>query len=258
MGTTFSSPMSMLSAGAMFPAPRCSYDKTISNYIEIPKNTDYGSSWRSKQTDFIPALLFQNRQFPSCIIYSHGNGEDIGHTYGWLKTLHETLNINVLAYDYEGYGLHTGSSSENNCNKNLDTVLNYVRNSLRFPLDQIIVYGRSLGTGPTVNLAAKTSGLKGVILEAPYTSIFGIVSQTAATISTCSDPFRNESKVYSIKSPMIIFHGTQDEVIPFEHGVRLHQLSNCHIVPLPGGHHNDLIQNFRHTILSNIRNIFEN
>ena len=260
MGALFSSPISSSASSLIFPSPVCSYDDDWRNFIKIkkPKPTGYlssvCSSKPSEQPDqFIPAFFFRKNGIKTTIIYSHGNSEDIGHCYSWMESLHESLDVNVIAYDYEGYGLHEGSSNENSCYRDIDCVFEYL---LENGIDEqdIIVYGRSLGTGPSVELAS-IHNLKGVILESPYTSIFGVVSNIMSNLSFCIDPFRNESKIHKIKSPIIIFHGTDDTVIPYEHSISLQQKSNCRLYTLNGGGHNDLQSNFGGSMLEKIKTI---
>ena len=44
------------------------------------------------------------------LLYSHGNAEDLNISYGWMRRLSRALNVNVLGYDYTGYGISTGKT----------------------------------------------------------------------------------------------------------------------------------------------------
>jgi pimeloyl-ACP methyl ester carboxylesterase len=243
MGSLFSSPVSSAAGSFIFPAPECSYNWDWDHIIKIQKinDDDYSSctlSSNNNNSSFIPAFYFRtnDRNIKTTIVYSHGNASDIGQCYHWLKLLHLKLNVNVIGYEYEGYGLHPGISNENNCYNNITTVFKYliskgVQNS------DIILYGQSLGTGPTVELASMYN-VKGVILESPYTSIFGVISDVLPHASFCLDPFRNDAKVDRIISPLTIIHGTDDNVISYQHAEKLQKKSNCRLVTLEGGDHN--------------------
>ena len=88
------------------------------------------------------------------ILYSHGNAEDIGRIeiflQSWVKD-----GWSVLAYDYPGYGHSSGKPSEEGCYDAIDTAYQYLIEKLEIPPSKIIVWGRSLGTGPSCYLAEK-------------------------------------------------------------------------------------------------------
>mmetsp|Transcript_37103 Transcript_37103/g.85738 ORF Transcript_37103/g.85738 Transcript_37103/m.85738 type:complete len:151 (-) Transcript_37103:142-594(-) len=85
---------------------------------------------------------------------------------------------------------------------------------------QIILYGRSLGSGPTCYLAQKLTEegtpCAGVILQSPLLSAYRVVFDFRFTMS--GDMFPNIDRVGSIESPIFVIHGTRDEIVPFWHG----------------------------------------
>lgn len=253
MGSLFSSPISSSAASMLFPSPECSYTEDDDNFVKIPYENCVMSC--STTVKYIPAFFFWNENAKTTIIYSHGNGEDVGHSRYWLYLLHKSLKVNVIGYDYEGYGLHEGSSSENSCYRDIQNVVYYLKTNFNIDSHDIILYGRSLGTGPTVDIATKHR-FKGVILEAPYKSIFSVVDEKLATSSACLNPFRNESKIDRIMCPIIIFHGTNDNVIDYKHSVQLQKKSMCNLITLHGGGHNNLQTDFQENILTNIKEHF--
>jgi len=256
MGSFLSSPLSYFVGSTIFPVPKCSYTWEYPNLISIPKK-DKSSCFNEPN---IPAFYFgnslknNNTENEIYIIYSHGNGEDIGNCYEWLNYLHRELNVNILGYEYQGYGLYEGSPSENNCYSDIKNAFEYLR-SYGVPDKNIILYGRSLGTGPTVDLASRWINLKGVILESPYTSILGVVNETLANTSSCIDPFRNNSKIHLVKSPILIIHGTDDEIIPYDHAQKLQNRSQCDLITLNGGGHNNLQNNYKNVIIRSIKTL---
>lgn len=253
MGSFLSSPLSYSAGSMIFPAPKCSYNEHDDYFVWIPyENCSISCGYNKKH---VPAFLFQKPNTKTTIIYSHGNAEDIGHSKRWLYSLHQSLNVNVIGYDYEGYGLHNGSPSENSCYRDIATVVTYLKNKFDIHEKDIILYGRSLGTGPTVNIATKYK-FKGVILEAPYKSIFGVVSENLANSSVCLNPFRNESKIDQVQCPIIIFHGKKDNIIAHDHSRALQQKSKCTLVTLNEGGHNDLQVYYGDTIMNKIRETF--
>ncbi len=125
----------------------------------------------------IPAVHIRSEERKFTIIYSHGNAEDVGLSLPYLDRLSRCCNCNVLAYEYCGYSIAEGEPSEKNCYECIDAAYRYLtvrRQSVVDP-SSIVLFGRSLGTGPTVDLAArllsettgKGSSLAGVVLQSP-------------------------------------------------------------------------------------------
>jgi len=159
------------------------------------------------------------------ILYSHANAEDLGNIYPWCKFLSKMLGVNIFAYDYTGYGLATdqGDPSEEYCFADVDAAYSYLRDVLRLPSESIVLYGRSLGSGPSCYLTARTSdageSVGGLILHAPFLSVYRIVLESGCTLP--GDKFPNVDFAPSIRSPVLLIHGTKDSIVPFNHSERL-------------------------------------
>lgn len=124
---------------------------------------------RTKSGSRIPAFHLDN-QSKVTVLFSHGNAEDLGMIYEWFVSFSRELRVNVFAYDYEGYGKTTGAPSENACYEDIDAAFTYLVENEQIPPENIILYGRSLGSGPSLYLAerlAKAGGMKpgAVILQ---------------------------------------------------------------------------------------------
>lgn len=165
------------------------------------------------------------------ILYSHANAEDLGSIYPWCKFLSKMLQVNLFAYDYTGYGMayDEGDPSENHCYADIDAAYDYLRHELGVPAQNIVLYGRSLGSGPSCYLASKTANIKkavaddgpvgGVILHAPFLSVYRVVIDTGCTVY--GDKFPNIDFAPMINSPVILVHGRSDQIVPFHHSERL-------------------------------------
>jgi len=110
----------------------------------------------------IPALYLKRNRRPQTLLFSHGNAEDITHISYWMGELSEQLQCSVLAYEYSGYAdtpqYNTGKvlgPSEEFCYANGEAAYDYLVNSEKIDPSNIIVFGRSLGSGPAVELASK-------------------------------------------------------------------------------------------------------
>eukprot|EP00884_Botryococcus_braunii_P006119 jgi/Botrbrau1/15508/Bobra.0225s0001.3 len=103
------------------------------------------------------------------ILFSHGNAVDLGVLLGFFRELGRDLNVAVMCYDYTGYGGSSGKPSVENTLADIDAVYEWLRNQGADPSD-IVLYGQSVGSGPTGYLAAKEPRLAGVILHSPLAS----------------------------------------------------------------------------------------
>jgi len=127
----------------------------------------------------------------------------------------------------------TGPPSEDHCYADIDAAYNFLRKTLNVPAQNIVLYGRSLGSGPSCYLAVKTAQLAkpdaeyaatngpvgGLILHAPFLSVYRVVIDTGCTL--LGDKFPNIDVINMVKSPTILIHGTGDQIVPFHHSERL-------------------------------------
>lgn len=155
------------------------------------------------------------------ILYSHGNAADIGQMFEFLVLLRDYLNVNVLHYEYVGYGLakDQGSPSEKDTYESVEAAFNFLVNQQGVSPSDIIIFGTSVGSGPSCHIASKHPNLRGLILECPFASIMRVVSNSV--LARPLDMFQNISKIDQVKFPVLIIHGTLDDVVPFEHGKAL-------------------------------------
>jgi hypothetical protein len=164
----------------------------------------------------LSAVYLPNPASTYTILYTHGNAEDLGDIQPVLQQLRD-IGFSVFAYDYRGYGTSQGSPSERNAYRDIDTVYNYLTQHLGVPTQRIIAYGRSVGAGSAVDLAARKP-LAGLIMESAFTTAFRVVVPIPILPF---DKFRNLDKLKKVKCPVLVMHGRADEVIPFSHGQKL-------------------------------------
>ncbi len=80
------------------------------------------------------------------------------------------LRINVLGYDYSGYGCSTGTPSVSNTIADINACYQFLLQVKGKRPQDIVVYGQSVGSGPTCDLGASEKGLKGIVLHSPLMS----------------------------------------------------------------------------------------
>ncbi len=172
------------------------------------------------------------------IIYSHANAEDIGNIYPWCKFLSKKLQVNVIAYDYTGYGLalDQGRPNEVQCYRDIEAVYNYVKEEIGVPSNKIVLYGRSLGGGVSTYMAAQCGQneekIGGLVLHASFLSVYRILMDSGCTLP--GDQFVNIDICGEIRTPTLIIHGKKDNVVPFSHAQALQKAlhESCRTEPL--------------------------
>ena len=103
------------------------------------------------------------------ILFSHGNAVDLGQMSSFYLALGSRINCNIFSYDYSGYGCSSGKPSEKNLYSDISAALHAARNRYDLHADRIILYGQSIGTVSTIDLASKFS-VGGVILHSALMS----------------------------------------------------------------------------------------
>ena len=205
--------------------------KLVEKYAFLPPNPpsyshDEVSFLTRKDGGVIPFVFILDENASYTILYTHGNAEDLGQMLPLARLLREQLHVNVFVYDYGGYGLNgvIGECSESATYRDIRAVWEYLTDDLKIPSHRIILYGRSLGTGPTVHLASSLSNdythVGGVVLQSPISSAVAVVSNILCYLPL-TNIFVNSSKIGKVKSPIFILHGTLDNVVPYDHGTLL-------------------------------------
>ncbi|XP_059293347.1 uncharacterized protein LOC132046661 isoform X2 [Lycium ferocissimum] len=105
--------------------------------------------------------------------------------------------------------------------------------------EQLILYGQSVGSGPTVDLASRVPNLRGVVLHSPILSGVRVLYPVKRTY--WFDIYKNIDKISAVNCPVLVIHGTTDEVVDCSHGKQLWELCKEKYEPLwinGGGHCN--------------------
>ena len=187
------------------------------------------------------ALLFRAPEPRGVILYLHGNAGSL-RTWGAVAPDPVAYGYDVLMVDYRGYGQSTGRiAGEGELHADMAAV--YARLATRYPEEQIVLYGRSLGSGLATQLAAEQRP-RLLILESPYHSMEAIARRQFALVPPflLKYPLRTYQWVGQVRCPVVIVHGTADAVVPFADGERLAASVNASLRfhPVEGGGHNDL------------------
>ena len=180
-----------------------------------------------------PIIHFtQEDQTEKVIIYSHGNGSDLSSHY-MNRIMYQGFKVDMICYDYCGYGVaqqYGSETTEELCVRNLKSVVEYAL-QCGYHAEDIILFGRSIGTGVTVSYAAEHPGTYGkIILMSPMTSAMNFIKPLLMRVNTFDknqlgkfDMFTTLAKIDQINVPMFIIHGTLDTLVPFSQGNEIYK-----------------------------------
>jgi len=238
------------------PEPTYSFEKEEENQDKLRLNFTEQSEWQYTEREkekievFFTRTSRSNRlacMYVKCapnarftILHSHGNAVDLGQMSTFYLGLGTRINCNIFSYDYSGYGMSCGKPSEKNLYADIEAAWQVLRTRLGISPENIILYGQSIGTVPTVDLAARYE-VGAVILHSPLMSGIRVAfPQTKRT--WFFDAFPSIEKVPRIMSPVLVIHGTEDEVILFSHGLAIYEKCPRAVEPLwvEGAGHNDV------------------
>lgn len=180
------------------------------------------------------------------IVMFHGNGGNIAGR-GFKQQAFVKQGYGFMLAEYRGYGGNAGSPTENGLYNDARAAMRWLQDQGGVQKNNIIIYGESVGTGVAVQIALEHSETKALILEAPLMSVPDVAVEKMVWArplkSLIFDRYMNIDKVPYLTMPLLVMHGTQDEVVPVEHGKAVFAAAgseNKQLRLLDGGHHNDL------------------
>jgi pimeloyl-ACP methyl ester carboxylesterase len=176
---------------------------------------------------FGPALRDDGRSDPDAperpsMIYFYGNAMCLN--YATLEfDRFRRLGLNVLLPEYVGYGMSSGSPSERGCRSTALAAYDYLLSKRGASPERIITAGWSLGGAVAIDLASRRH-VGGLIVFSTFTSGVDMgrrVMPFAPVSLLLRHRFDNLKKLPTIRCPILISHGRQDQIVPFEMGERL-------------------------------------
>lgn len=187
------------------------------------------------------------------ILFSHGNGGNVADWSTAANYLRERQKVSVFLYDYRGYGRSGGSPNEAGIQQDARAARAWLAKRAAIPEQQIIQYGQSLGGAVAVDLAA-ADGARGLVLVRTFSSIREVAAQKFPWIPVrlvMRHKLDSISKIGNFHAPVLLNHGEDDVVIPFEFGRKLFDAANepKRLVVDPGVNHNDPLSRSFHEAL---------
>ncbi len=192
----------------------------------------------------INAFYRANPASRQALLLLHGNAENIGYGLSQLRALAK-VGVNILALDYRGYGRSEGTPSEAGVYRDADAAYDYLVKERNFRPDDIVIYGHSLGGAVGINLASRRP-CGGLIVQSSFTNARAMTREIFALPLVghlVKSRFDSEHKIHDVHAPILIVHGTRDDVVPFAMGEKLFDAAPepKRFYQMEGAGHNDLV-----------------
>lgn len=188
------------------------------------------------------ALHFKRDDPKGIILYFHGNAGDLSR-WGEIATFYAKKGYDVVVMDYRTYGKSVGKLGETRLFADAQLFYDYVLE--RYPENKVIVYGRSLGAAIATQVASMNNPKK-LVLETPFYNLYDAAKHRFSFLPLkllLRYRFETNNNIQNIQCPIVIFHGTEDSVVPYGSGKQLFEAAPIpkEMITIPGGDHNNLI-----------------
>ncbi len=214
----------------------------------LPKYFEYQYPFPFKEIDFqmedggeINALHFQVPNSRGVVFYLKGNSRSLK---GWGKFAKDFVgkSYDFFMIDYRGFGKSQGKRTEKALFNDSQSVYKWLVQ--QYGEEQIILYGRSIGSGIAARLASWNNP-KMLIMDSPYYSFLHHIKMYGFWMPVnwlLKYPIRTDRFVKMISCPIFIIHGRKDRLIPYFNSQKLQKAApeRVTLVPLDGAHHNNL------------------
>jgi fermentation-respiration switch protein FrsA (DUF1100 family) len=210
----------------------------------------------------------QRRHWHNIVVGQHDDAHVAGTIpFPFFHRSHHKQQVNVLCFEYVGYGLHEGTPSEKGCYDAISSAYQFLTKVKEIPPAQIILFGKGLGSGPVIELACSLEGgrryspgksmrlsfarsmsfgrlsgddgmpnqfggtpVAGIVLQSPIASILRLEAEFSSKLMLgVSDMFENQKKIASLTCPVLFLSGTNDEVVPPAHAKVNSKLFSSHL-----------------------------
>jgi len=227
----------------------------IENKLIYHPRKDARGEWtpptpQSEQVSFVSAdgtelagWYMPHPQPRGVVLFACGNGGNMSYWSGDFRTLHHELKLTVLGFDYRGYGRSAGSPSEAGILADARAARAWLAEREGIAEGNVILMGRSLGGGVASDLAQ--DGCRALVIESSFTSLPDVAARIYPFLPVryvMRTRFDSLSKIRNYHGPLLVSHGSADELVPYAMGQALFDASPStrkKFFTVPDGYHND-------------------
>ncbi len=187
------------------------------------------------------------------IVYAHGNGSNLSDLVSRFQQFHN-MGCAVMAVDYRGYGQSSGPfPNEQRVYEDIEAAWEYLIAQRQIEAKRIVLYGQSIGGAIALDLAIDHPEAAGLIMESSFTSMremvdykFPLLPKITPIDIVLTQRFDSMGKMRSLKIPLLLVHGTDDDIVPAHMSQQLYGATiasgnaNSTLILIEGGDHNSL------------------
>ncbi|MBK9386184.1 MAG: alpha/beta fold hydrolase [Planctomycetes bacterium] len=180
------------------------------------------------------------------VLFLHGNAGNLALRAELAVWLARGLQVRLLMLDYSGYGENEGTPSEAELELDALAAYDHLR-AAGHDAGRIALFGESLGGALALAVAAQRP-CAGVIVQSSFASLAAMARAQFPWLPLAAllarGAFPSEQRARALRCPLLVVHGTRDELVPFAQGERLHAAAgaNAELLTLEGAGHNDVFE----------------
>lgn len=200
-------------------------DKNPPHLSQFDKRSIQEVYWKNLENITLMGFYHSAAQNQPTMVIFHGNAGNIGSR---KILMHHLIDLGYGAFmpEYRGYGGLSGSPSEKGLYQDARSAILYLK-SIGIDEKHMIIFGESLGAAVALEMAL-TFPVAGLILQSPFLSLESMAKlHYPWNILPVLDSFDNQKKIQKLRSPLLILHGTDDEIVPVEQGKILFSKANA-------------------------------
>ena len=195
-----------------------------------------------------PVLLDDRDDFCEWLVYFHVNAADVGDVKVEVLRMARYLRMNAFLIEYPGYGLFDGKASKDNIEKAARQALKWLRVKYEVESSNVLLVGKSIGTGIAARIAKEMTKAgtppMGLVLQAGFSSIRKVINDFVPCAGSLlvANFWKNYQTVEFLNDcrvPVLIVHGTHDEIVGFKHAKIITKCNPDILYPLEGVDHNN-------------------
>ena len=177
------------------------------------------------------------------VLFLHGNAGNIGDRVPHVELL-AAAGLDVLAFDYRGYGGSSGRPSERGTRRDAAAARAALLRRPGVDPERVLYVGESLGGAVALALAIDAPPA-GLVLQSTFTSIRDMARLHYPLVprAVVPDAYPSLRLVAAVRTRLLVLHGDRDELVPLMYGEALFDAATCpkEMIVFPGVAHNDVI-----------------
>ena len=178
---------------------------------------------KKNENESIPCLFIQDiNQCNKFLIIFHGNNEHIFDLEIVAGLIREKLKMNVVIVEYPGYSIYISEKSPEMILKDSIIVYDYIKEKFKIKDEDIFIYGRSIGSAPSIYLASKRNHAKALFVVSGFSSLKKVGKELWVGWAI-EDIFKNIENISNVTIPTFFIHGKNDGLIDYKQSYELYE-----------------------------------